>query len=1086
MTITGQRDGRAITATLSSSAWRVTVRPQLPDAVLKVYSEAKALIDAKQTERGVAGWRAAAEQVLANDALTGAWLFLRAGNALAEARRWAEAEAAFQMALKAAEPDDLAAARVRIWEARGATRFRQNDFVRAESAYHESRQLLETLEGESLDLASTLHTLGGLAFQRGDLVAAEPLLTRAASIKERLAPASLTLASTLNVMGVVAMNRGHLDEADSHYARSLAIRERVAPDSSAVAQSLDNLGNLARRRGDLLSAQRYLERALAIDERRSPNSLDVASSLSGLARVTRDRGELRRAEELYRKALEIRERLNPTGLDAAESFHNIGEVISQRGDLAAAEAFYRRALAIREKLAPGSLLLADTLHNLGTLAIKREDFTVARDLLERALAISEQRAPGSLDVAIALNNLGTVALAGGDLARARELKAQALAIRERLAPNSLVVAISLNELARLDASRGDLASAEESSERALGIQQRLAPGGLAVAETLSTRAGLAERAGDMKRALALRSEALGLFRKLAPGSIAQALTLHRLGALNRAAGQLKTSEDYFAAAIDTLETQMGTLGGAEDIRSSFAATHASVYRDYLDLLIDQKQHARAFEILERSRARSLLTMLGERDLLFTADLPQEMAREKKSIDADYDRTQARIGQLNPGTERAEIDTLLARLRQLRDARESVTQQIRKASPRFAALQYPQPLDLAGVQATLDPGTVLLSYAVGKERTTLFAVKSSPRTTAGAPQVATFDIPIAEEALRGQVTAFRRVIEQQSASAEPGSNRSRLREQGARLFKLLITPAQQMIAAADRVLIAPDGVLHSLPFAALIEDPEGPASQPRFFIEWKPLHTIVSVTVYEELKKMRREQAPADTLMVAFGDPHYPGSSARPVPPVATPDPGLGAVLRRGDGLPALPGTRAEVDAITRHYPNRVRSYLGADATEERAKAIGKDVRYVHFAAHGLLDERLPLNSALALSIPDVASEGQDNGLLQAWEIFEYLRIDADLVTLSACETALGQDMGGEGLVGLTRAFQYAGARSVMASLWSVADDSTAELMTRFYGYLKAGKSKDQALQAAQRDLVRSERFAQPFHWAAFTLAGDWR
>ena len=144
-------------------------------------------------------------------------------------------------------------------------------------------------------------------------------------------------------------------------------------------------------------------------------------------------------------------------------------------------------------------------------------------------------------------------------------------------------------------------------------------------------------------------------------------------------------------------------------------------------------------------------------------------------------------------------------------------------------------------------------------------------------------------------------------------------------------------------------------------------------------------------------------------------------------------------------------------------------------------------AHGLLDERFPLDSGLALSLPAVMStNGGDNGLLQAWEIFDHVRIDADLVTLSACNTALGKEMGGEGLLGLTRAFHYAGARSVMASLWSVADDSTAELMTRFYGYLKAGKSKDQALQAAQRDLVRSERFAQPFHWAAFTLAGDWR
>jgi CHAT domain-containing protein len=134
-----------------------------------------------------------------------------------------------------------------------------------------------------------------------------------------------------------------------------------------------------------------------------------------------------------------------------------------------------------------------------------------------------------------------------------------------------------------------------------------------------------------------------------------------------------------------------------------------------------------------------------------------------------------------------------------------------------------------------------------------------------------------------------------------------------------------------------------------------------------------------------------------------------------------------------------------------------------------------------------LNSGLALSIPEHPAEGQENGILQAWEIFESLRLDADLVTLSACDTALGRDMGGEGILGLTRAFQFAGARSVLASLWSVADDSTAELMRRFYTYLKQGKSKDEALRLAQVDLIHGpEATSHPYHWAAFQLSGDWR
>lgn len=193
-------------------------------------------------------------------------------------------------------------------------------------------------------------------------------------------------------------------------------------------------------------------------------------------------------------------------------------------------------------------------------------------------------------------------------------------------------------------------------------------------------------------------------------------------------------------------------------------------------------------------------------------------------------------------------------------------------------------------------------------------------------------------------------------------------------------------------------------------------------------------------------------------------------------------------------------------------WLGTDATEERAKALRGPLSVVHFACHGIIDERYPLDSALALSVPASTETGLENGLLQAWEIFEQVRFDSGLVVMSACDTALGKEMGGEGIVGLTRAFQYAGARSVLASLWSVADASTASLMKSFYGHMKAGKTKDEALRLAQMDLILGgiaakaaptedkqprllhpssiiphlEDWSHPYYWAAFQLYGDWR
>ena len=210
------------------------------------------------------------------------------------------------------------------------------------------------------------------------------------------------------------------------------------------------------------------------------------------------------------------------------------------------------------------------------------------------------------------------------------------------------------------------------------------------------------------------------------------------------------------------------------------------------------------------------------------------------------------------------------------------------------------------------------------------------------------------------------------------------------------------------------------------------------------------------------------------------------------DPNVQFLVRSGLSLVPLPASRREVEAIGRLFAPSATIYVGANATEARAKAVGTGARIVHFAVHGVLTPRFPLNSGLALTIPEKRQEGADNGLLQAWEVFERMRLDADLVTLSACESALGAEIGSEGLFGLTRAFEYAGARSVLASLWKVGDEATLELMTRFYANLKAGQPKDEALRNAQLTLIRASenglpaRLALPVHWAAFQLDGDWR
>ena len=326
-----------------------------------------------------------------------------------------------------------------------------------------------------------------------------------------------------------------------------------------------------------------------------------------------------------------------------------------------------------------------------------------------------------------------------------------------------------------------------------------------------------------------------------------------------------------------------------------------------------------------------------------------------------------------------------------------------------------------------------------------------------------------------VRGYRRLL------AEPSSDLAEVRRAGKQLGERLLRGAEPLLGKARRVVICADGPLHLLPFAALV------TADGRFLVEHVPVISAASVTVLGAERRSTPRHAGAE--LAAFGDPTYPGTLAE------MKDVAVRAALR-GVALAPLPATRIEVEAVAQSYPGHAVVRTGAEAREEAVKALGRDVAVIHLACHGILDSRLPLESGLALAIPASPAPGQDNGLLQAWEILETMRLDADLVTLSACETGLGADMGGEGLVGLNRAFQFAGARAVVSTLWSVADESTADLMRTFYGELARGQDTASSLRTAQLRIASGGipkdgplaglNLAHPFFWAAFTITGDWR
>ncbi len=1025
VSLQGKRDNEERIWVLRAGEWGIETRPVLPSDLAAVYLEGKSRLEAGDFAAAERSWRSAADSArAAGDGRLAAWFLERLAFKLAKARKWPEVDAVYQQALAGLERESdhrAAAELLRIW---GGSFLERSAWDTAAERYRQALAFDARTAAKSLAAAWTLDDLGVALARGGDYPAAEATLQQALALREELAPETLEVARSLNKLGILARLRGEIRVAEEYLTRTEELQRRLAPDGHGHGLAFLNLGNVAEQRSDLPRAESLYWQAVAIFEKTDPEGGFLSGCLQNLVNVATQRGDLAAADDLLHRILALMERRGASEWESWSALMHLGIIAMDRGDMETAEAHLRRALPIQEKLSPDSQEVATSLGLLGELAILRGELVMARTYLRRAQEIEE-----------------------------------------KLAPESFGVASVVEKLARLEMDGGDLATAEGLLRRVLAVFEKAAPESLGTSNALHALGEIAERRGRLEEALSLHRRALDLRHKLAPETAGEAHALYLLGRTERRAGRSREGTLKLCRAIDVLDRQRAKLGGTPEAKTSFESNLGGYYHACLEGLIELGRSAEAFHVLERGRARSFLALLAERDLRLSG-LPPDLAAERRRVNAEYDGIQSQLAPLSAGRDDAEIERLTGELRDLRARQEEIVARIRRESPRSAALEAPEPLALAGGRAALDPGTVLLEYAVGEEKTWLFVVQPAD---ASGPGLSVFQIQAGAKKLRDEVESFRLLLK------NPGSDLAEIGTQARRLYELLVRPAESQLAAAQRILFSLDGPLHTLGFAALRRGDQ-------YLIEWKPIHSVLSATVYAELAKLRPPQRePGEERLVAFGDPVY-----RSLTPDAPADPEVREAVRRGLTLRPLPSSGREVKSIASLYP-RAEVYLGRDATEEKAKAIGPEPRLVHFACHGLLDERFPLNSALALTLPEQRAEGQDNGLLQAWEIFESVRLNADLVTLSACDTALGKEMAGEGLVGLTRAFQYAGARSVLATLWGISDLSTARFMERFYGHLRGGKSKDEALRAAQIGQIQEkDRFFHPFHWAAFQLTGDWR
>ncbi|GBC78365.1 Regulatory protein AfsR [bacterium HR08] len=853
----------------------------------------------------------------------------------------------------------------------------------------------------------------------------------------------------------------HVAEVAGTYRLEVAPLEKDAPPGRYEVR-LEELRPAIEQDRTRIAADRALAEAVLLYAQQTADALRKAI------------GKFEEAARLYR-ALDDRRK-------EAESLHWAGFISHLIGETRKALEYYGQALAIHRAVGnrQGE---ATTLTNIGAVYAALGERQKALEYLGQALPIF--RAIGDRQgEATTLNNIGQVYSDLGERQKALEYFGQALPIRRAIGDRQ-GEATTLHNIGVAYSALGERQKALEYYGQALPIFRAIGDR-QGEARTLSNIGAVYAALGENQKALEYYGQALPIFRAIGDREW-EASALGRIARIERDRGELAQARTRIEAALELIESLRAAAPGPE-LRATFLASKRDDYEFYIDLLVqlDEREPGRghdraAFQASERARARSLLELLTEARMEVRQGIAPELKERERAVHARITGIQSQLLRVmsrakpNP----AEVAALEEALKRADAEREQVELEIRRKHPRYAALQYPVPVGVSAVQEVLDEQTALLEYVLTRERALLFVITRA--------DFRVLRLGASPATIRERVEKLRAAI----AEGPQWTAFSNYVLNARWLYQDLIQPAEKWLAGKRKLIIVPDGILHYLPFEVLVTKSELTV-EPRelsYLVRDYAVGYVPSASVLVELSRPEAERSKPEKTLVAYADPVYgePDEASA-----------VGKALRSMWGelrrLPRLPYSRQEVERIARLYPDaEVTLFLGTDAREENVKS-GEPARYrfVHFAAHGVLNEKQPQYSGIVLTVGatrsgssaarDQAKEVTEDGLLQVYEIFN-LKLTADVVVLSACETGLGREVRGEGMVGLTRAFLYAGAQAVVVSLWKVADPATAEVMMRFYRQMKAGVGKAEALRRARLELLREGRYLHPFYWAPFVLVG---
>jgi CHAT domain-containing protein len=579
----------------------------------------------------------------------------------------------------------------------------------------------------------------------------------------------------------------------------------------------------------------------------------------------------------------------------------------------------------------------------------------------------------------------------------------------------------------------------------------------------------------------------------------EAATLGNIASVYRYQSKLEQALEQINTAIAIVE-DLRTKIRSQDLRASYFATVQDYYQFKTDLLMQLHQKnpekgydRQALETSDRSRARGLIELLTEAGVTLqnTTEssllITQETQLQQSLRQLEQQRVVLLSGDHTPAQAEAldkQSDALVAQLQDL-------VAQLRATNPAYASLKYPQPLTLAQIQQqVVDKDTVLLQYSLGDKQSYLWAITPN--------SIKSYTLP-GRAALETAATQFQSAV---STDKTPINDTKRI---GEALYKLILAPASEQLPG-KRLLIVADGELQNIPFSAL------PLPNTTDYIPLLKDHEIINAPSASSVAILRQQKHPIGPKTVTiFADPVFRPDDGRvtgqdnlaldncaPAPNLIKPSSAISRSLpvelqrnlRDLDlrDIEPLPNTRLEAEQILVLVPPDQRSAACAfsanyDRITQPQQNPLNQYRIVHFATHGFINNQRPQFSGLVLSLVDTQGKPRD-GFLRLRDIFN-LKLAADLVVLSACQTGLGKDIRGEGIVGLTRGFMYAGSKRVVTSLWNVDDKATAELMGNFYsGMLKDKQTPAVALRNAQLQMWKIN--PDPRLWAAFTLQGEWR